>query len=67
MSSATRHALREVLTWGAVALGAFALIYYLDDLRAALVPTSRAHRAMPRSHRSQMSQKPAAGSTALRG
>jgi aspartyl protease family protein len=38
VSSAAKHALREVLVWGAAALGIFGLIYYFDDLRTALGP-----------------------------
>ncbi len=38
MSPSARHALREASVWGAAALGALLLVYFFDDLRAALGP-----------------------------
>jgi aspartyl protease family protein len=38
MSSATRHMLQEAMLWGAAAVALFALVYFFDDLRAALGP-----------------------------
>ncbi|HSD92122.1 MAG TPA: TIGR02281 family clan AA aspartic protease [Methyloceanibacter sp.] len=38
MGSAARHVLHEALLWGAIALGGAALIYFFDDIRAALGP-----------------------------
>jgi len=36
--SATKHILHEGMLWGAAALAVFAIVYFFDDLRAALAP-----------------------------
>lgn len=38
MRSTTKHMLREALLWGAAALAVFAIVYFFDDLRAAIAP-----------------------------
>jgi aspartyl protease family protein len=40
MNSGARHVLHEALTWGTVALGALALFYFFDDLKAVLDPNA---------------------------
>jgi aspartyl protease family protein len=40
LSPSARHALHEALLWGAVGLGGFALLYFFDDIRSALGPSS---------------------------
>lgn len=44
MSPATKHVLHEALIWGAAALGALALVYFLDDLRTAFDPNASVAR-----------------------
>jgi hypothetical protein len=55
MAAATKHLLQEALIWVAVVLGGFALFYFFDDLKAALLPAREAPRssqkASPRSRR----------------
>lgn len=38
MRSTTRHLLREGMLWAAAALAVFAVVYFFEDLRAAIAP-----------------------------
>ena len=51
MSATTRNVLRELLTWASVALTAAALLYFYNDLRGLLAPSSdpSSRVAMPAS------------------
>jgi aspartyl protease family protein len=46
MSSASKHVLHEALLWGAAALCGIALLYYFDDIRAALGPAAETATAI---------------------
>ena len=50
MSSAGKHVLHEALLWGAVALLGATLLYYFDDIRAALGPGADAARPVTARH-----------------
>jgi aspartyl protease family protein len=55
LRSATKHALREAMQWGTLALGIVAAVYFFDDLKAVFTPAnlslSRANLAMGKAER----------------
>jgi len=57
MGAATKHLLQEALIWVAVVLGGFALFYFFDDLKAALLPAREAPPVVAESE----PKKPASG------
>ena len=63
MRSATKHTLIEASQWAALALGILAVIYFFDDLRAALEP----HRGGLPTFAEAMEDRPAKDETERAG